>query len=151
MGAATEKQALIVLAKTIAQRFKLEPALVCAVIEQESGWNVWAMRYEPNYFVKYIAPMYTNNKIRTATEAYARAFSWGLMQLMGEDARELNADITFLSQLCDPETNLSLGCEWLFREINAAKGDVIGGLLRWNGGADQTYPALVMARRDKYL
>jgi soluble lytic murein transglycosylase-like protein len=149
VSAATDKQALIVLAKTVAQRFRLDPALVCAVVEQESQWNQWAIRYEPGYMAKYIAPMYTNGKIR-ATEAYARSFSWGLMQLMGEDARELNADMMFLSQLCDPETNLSLGCEWLFREINAAKGDVAAGLLRWNGGADPTYPAQVLARKDKY-
>jgi soluble lytic murein transglycosylase-like protein len=147
--APTDKQQLIVLAKKIAGNFQLDPALVCAVVEQESGWNPWAMRYEPAYMSKYIAPLYTNNKI-SATEAWARAFSWGLMQLMGEDARELNAEIRFLSQLVDPETNLSLGCEWLFREIQAAKGDVTEGLLRWNGGADKGYPAAVLARMGAY-
>ena len=28
-----------------------------AVVEQESGWNPWAMRYEPAFFSKYVAPL----------------------------------------------------------------------------------------------
>ncbi len=143
------KQKLIVLAKTVAARFQLAPELVCAVVEQESNWNPWAIRYEPRFFAKYIAGMYTNNKIG-ATEAYARAFSWGLMQLMGEDARELGADLAFLSQLCDPETNLSLGCEWLFRDLKNAKVDVTAALLAWNGGGNPAYAAEVLARQEKY-
>jgi len=43
------------------------------------NWNPWAMRYEPLFFAKYVAPLYTNNKVG-ATEAYARGISWGLMQ-----------------------------------------------------------------------
>jgi hypothetical protein len=37
------------------------------------------MRYEPAFFAKYVAHLFTktNNKI-TASEAYARGFSWGL-------------------------------------------------------------------------
>jgi len=43
------------------------------------------------FFTKYVAPLYTNNKI-SATEAYARGFSWGLMQVMGQVARESGFD-----------------------------------------------------------
>ena len=68
-----------------------DPALVCAIVEQESSWNTWAMRYEPAFFAKYVAGLYTNNKI-TASEAYARGFSWGLMQVMGQVAREMGFD-----------------------------------------------------------
>jgi len=53
----------------------LDPALVCAVVEQESAWNPWAIRYEPLFFAKYVASLYTNNKV-SASEAYARGFSW---------------------------------------------------------------------------
>ncbi|PYV72926.1 MAG: hypothetical protein DMG96_24730, partial [Acidobacteria bacterium] len=38
---------LLVLARKAACAQSLDPALVCAVVEQESGWNPWAMRYEP--------------------------------------------------------------------------------------------------------
>ena len=76
---------LVVLARKAAEAEGLEPALVCAVAEQESAWNPWAMRYEPAFFTKYVAPLYTNYKV-TASEAYARGFSWGLMQVMGQVA-----------------------------------------------------------------
>jgi len=79
---------LLTLARHAAEARALDPGLVCAVIEQESAWNPWAMRYEPVFFTKYVAPLYTNNKI-SATEAYARGFSWGLMQVMGQVAREI--------------------------------------------------------------
>src|SRR5882762_10514227 len=97
---------LLALAHRAAEAEGLDAALVCAVVEQESAWNPWAMRYEPAFFTKYVAPLYTNNKI-SATEAYARGFSWGLMQVMGQVARESGFDAQFLSALCDPEQGLT--------------------------------------------
>ena len=49
---------LVALAQRAAEAERLEPALVCAVVEQESGWNPWAIRYEPAFFAKYVAPLY---------------------------------------------------------------------------------------------
>jgi len=72
---------LVTLASNLAQVYGLDPALVCAVTEQESAWNTWAMRYEPAFFAKYVASLYTNNKV-SATEAYARGISWGLMRML---------------------------------------------------------------------
>src|SRR5712692_5955899 len=92
---------LVTLARPAAAQ-SLDPALVCAVVEQESAWNPWAIRYEPLFFAKYVASLYTNNKV-SASEAYARGFSWGLMQVMGQVARETGFDALFLSTLCDPE------------------------------------------------
>jgi soluble lytic murein transglycosylase-like protein len=74
---------LIALARRAAGAEGLDEAVVCAVVEQESSWNPWAIRYEPLFFAKYVAPLYTNNKVGAA-EAYARGFSWGLMQVMGQ-------------------------------------------------------------------
>ena len=67
----------LVLAQRAAEAEGLDAALVCAVVEQESGWNPWAMRYEPAFFAKYVAPSYTNNKVG-ATEAYARGDFLGI-------------------------------------------------------------------------
>ncbi|MGH9744068.1 MAG: lytic transglycosylase domain-containing protein [Candidatus Acidiferrum sp.] len=141
---------LIAFARKAAASQSLDPALVCAVVEQESAWNAWAMRYEPAFFAKYIAGLYTNNKI-TASEAYARGFSWGLMQLMGQVAREMGFDGTFLSALCDPEQNLAIGCKLLRKKLDAMDGDVTRGLLAWNGGANPAYAGQVLARRVHYL
>jgi soluble lytic murein transglycosylase-like protein len=128
----------------------IEPALVCAVVEQESGWNPWAMRYEPLFFAKYVAPLYTNRKV-SASEAYARGFSWGLMQVMGQVARESGFDPLFLSALCDPELGLAIGCKVLRKKLDTMAGDIMRGLLAWNGGANSAYPAQVLARKAHYL
>lgn len=137
------------LAKSIAKTFSLDPVLVCAIVEQESGWNPWAMRYEPAFFAKYVAGQYTNNKI-SATEAYARGFSWGLMQVMGQVARENGFSAVFLSNLCDPEQGLTIGCKVFKRDLDACKGDAASALLRWNGGAAPEYIKQVIDRMPRY-
>jgi soluble lytic murein transglycosylase-like protein len=141
---------LVALARKAASAQSLDPALVCAVIEQESAWNPWAIRYEPMFFAKYVANLYTNNKI-SASEAYARGFSWGLMQVMGQVAREMGFDGPFLSALCDPECGLAVGCKLLRKKLDAMDGDVTRGLLAWNGGGNSAYPAQVLDRRAHYL
>ena len=141
---------LLALARKAAAAQSLDPVLVCSVIEQESGWNPWAMRYEPLFFNRYVASLYTNNKI-SASEAYARGFSWGLMQVMGQVARENGFDAPFLSALCDPEQGLAIGCKVLKKKLDAAAGDATRALLAWNGGGNSTYAAQVLARRPHYL
>jgi len=140
---------LLAAARRAAAAHNLDPALVCAVIEQESSWNPWAMRYEPFFFAKYVAALYTNNKI-TASEAYARGFSWGLMQVMGQTARELGFDATFLSALCDPDQGLAIGCKLLRKKLDTADNDTARALQSWNGGANPTYAVQVLARLTHY-
>ena len=141
---------LVSLARKAAASNSLDPALVCAIIEQESAWNPRAVRYEPAFFAKYVAPLYTNNKV-SASEAYARGFSWGLMQVMGQVAREIGYAEPFLSALCDPADALEIGCRILRKKFDAAAGDTTRALLLWNGGADPAYPVQVLARRTHYL
>src|SRR5258705_12929884 len=129
---------LIVLARKAAAAQSLDPALVCAVVERESAWNPWAMRYEPLFFAKYVASLYTNNKV-SASEAYARGFSWGLMQVMGQVARETGFDALFLSALCDPEQGLAVGCKVLRKKFDAAAGDSTRALLSCTVVAHPTY------------
>jgi len=173
------REELIALAKQTAAAHHLDPALVCAVCEQESSWNPWALRYEPAFFAKYVAPLLTNGKV-SATEAYARAFSWGLMQVMGQVAREHGSTSahgstlahrdpersrmghhperesrdgcshTFLSELCDPAKGLEVGCSVLAHKLAAAEGNVAKALLLWNGGANPNYADEVLARTHKY-
>ena len=140
---------LLAMARAAAEAEGLEASLVCAVVEQESGWNTWAIRYEPLFFAKYVAPLYTNNKVG-ATEAYARGFSWGLMQVMGQVAREKELSSPFLSALCDPATGLAVGCRILKHKMDVAGGDARSALLAWNGGGNADYAAEVLARRARY-
>lgn len=146
---AFEKDKLIALVTIEALRLKLDPVLICAICEQESGWDPWAMRYEPGFFSKYVAGLYSTGKI-TATEAYARAFSYGLMQVMGQVAREAGFDGKYLIELCDPQTAAGVGC-WVFNEkLKKAGGDINKALLAWNGGANKAYPMEVIARMERY-
>src|SRR5258708_6799425 len=100
---------IIELARAIAAAHGLDPALVCAVIEQESAWNPWAVRYEPGFLSRYVAPLYTAGKL-SATEAYTRSMSWGLMQVMGQAAPDFAFAEESLPELCDPATGVDVGC-----------------------------------------
>jgi soluble lytic murein transglycosylase-like protein len=140
---------IIDLARQIASEHSLEPALVCAVIEQESAWNPWAVRYEPGFLSRYVAPLYTAGKL-SATEAYTRAMSWGLMQVMGQVAREFGFEESSFAELCEPATGVEFGCRILAARLTRAKGNVPAALLAWNGGASPNYPAEVLARKRNY-
>src|SRR5580692_2027545 len=140
---------IIDLARQIASEHSLEPALVCAVIEQESAWNPWAVRYEPGFLSHYVAPLYTAGKL-TATEAYTRSMSWGLMQIMGQTARELGFSGKSLTELCDPATGVKFGCQLLASKLTRAHDDVSAALLAWNGGGNAGYPTEVLARTRNY-
>lgn len=137
---------LVDQAKYLARLKGLDPALVCAVVEQESGWNTWAMRYEPAFFQKYVAHQVNLSD----TERQARATSWGLMQVMGEVARERGFKPQFLSSLCDPDLGLNVGCDHLKHMLDLANGDQAQALLKWNGGGNAEYPLQVIARIDRY-
>ena len=140
---------MIEIARRIAAAHALDPALVCAVIEQESAWNPWAVRYEPAFLSRYVAPLYTAGKL-SATETYTRSMSWGLMQVMGQVAREFGFAANSLPELCDPATGVELGCRILAKRLARASGDVPAALLAWNGGGNPNYPAEVLARTRNY-
>jgi len=125
------REDLIALAKKKAGEHLLYPELICGIIEQESNWNTWAMRYEPLFYQKYIAPLIQRGEPINQTEAHARATSWGLMQVMGEVARENGFGWTHLSELCDPLVGLEEGCSIFGRKLAAAEGNVRNALLLW--------------------
>jgi soluble lytic murein transglycosylase-like protein len=138
------KEELVAAARVAAARHGLNPALVCAVVEQESAWNQWATRYEAAFRIRYVAPLGL-----PLSEEVSRSTSWGLMQVMGQVAREAGFHGTFLSQLCDPEIGLEWGCTVLAKKL-AQGGDPEKGLQLWNGGANLQYAAQVLARTSQY-
>lgn len=143
------KNDLIALAQRTAARYSLSPELICAICEQESSWCPFAIRYEPAFMSRYVAPLFTNNTI-DATEAYARAMSWGLMQVMGQVAREFGFDGRFLSELSDPVAGVEIGCRVFARKLAAAGSNVIHALQLWNGGGNPNYASEVLGRTSKY-
>jgi soluble lytic murein transglycosylase-like protein len=140
-----DKQELVLLARAAATGAGLDPALVCAVVEQESAWDPLAIRIELGFYRKYVQAM-----VLSDTEKYARSFSWGLMQVMGQVAREHGFKGKYLSELCYPEVGLSIGCKVLKGKLEKAQGDVKKALLLWNGGGRPAYADEVLARIPKY-
>jgi len=136
---------LVSLARLAATKRSLDFALVCAIVEQESSWDPHAIRYEPAFRTRYVSPLGL-----PATEEVARSISWGLMQVMGQVARENGFDGKSLAALCDPANGLEVGCAIFASKLNTAAGDVTLALKRWNGGANSEYAAQVLARVTNY-
>lgn len=137
------------LARITADRYGIRPALFCALIENESSWNEYAQRYEPAFMSKYVSPIFLKGDIN-ATEAYSRAMSWGLCQVMGQTAREFGFTGHFLAELCAPLNGMEYGAKKLEHCLKVNGGDEAKALLSYNGGADQGYPARVFARIPNY-
>src|ERR1700677_138364 len=136
---------IVALARTTASAHGLDPALVCEVVEQESAWDADAIRYEPAFRTRYVAPLGL-----PPTEEVARSISWGLMQVMGQVAREHGFSGKFLSALCDPAAGLDIGCAVLAAKLASASDNVTRALELWNGGANADYAPQVLARMGKY-
>lgn len=130
--------------------YLLDVPLVCAVCEQESSWNPWSVRYEAAFHARYIQPLIEKGEVKTATESACRAMSFGLMQIMGQTARELGFTGVFLSELCDPKLGTDFGCKKLRRCFDL-KVDASAALLAYNGGGDPNYPRMVLDRMRKYF
>lgn len=172
---------LVALACRAAGAHELWPELVCAIVEQESAWNPWALRYESAFYDRYIATHLARrppglldggeasdrHDVRgeiasrlgaltsgvipdDPTESRARAFSWGLMQVMGQVAREHGFVGISLASLCDPAVGLEIGCRVFAAKLAAAEGNVPRALLLWNGAGNPDYPATVLARAPHY-
>lgn len=135
----------IAAARAAAARHALDAALVCAVIEQESSWDTHAMRYEPAFRMRYVAPLGL-----PPTEEIARSISWGLMQVMGQVARDHGFAEQFLTALCEPATGVEVGCVALASKIQIVSGDLSRALRLWNGGGNPNYLQEVLAKVEKY-
>lgn len=138
---------LVQLTKETAKKYAIEPSLFCAVVEQESDWNVWAVRFEPLFEKRYIHPALPD---APTTEEMTRAMSYGLCQLMGQVARELGFGGKYLSELCDPFVNLQYGCKHFSNKLKSHNFDIRRALLGWNGGGNLQYPDQVLERVHKY-
>jgi soluble lytic murein transglycosylase-like protein len=144
-AAPADRTALIALARNAAAQDSLDPALVCAIVEQESAWDPHAIRYEPAFRTRYVAPLGL-----PPTEEVARSISWGLMQVMGQVAREHGFAGKSLAELCEPAAGLTIGCAAFAAKLRVSADDVQRALTLWNGGANAAYATQVLGRLAKY-
>src|ERR1700733_13115927 len=125
--------ARLALVTPIAMKFGLQPSLVAAVCEQESDWEPGAVRFEPAFLRHYIAPL-----ALPPLEGLDRAASWGLMQIMGQVAREFGFDGN-LNTLRTPELGVLYGCRKLQKCFDVHR-DNDTSLLAYNGAGNSHYP-----------
>ena len=119
-----------------ADRYDLPVKLVKAIVQVESGNNPWAARYEPAFYTRYVADR--GHRVwpgcSRETEERLRATSLGLMQIMGQTARERGFDGPFLTSLCDPMIGLEFGCRYLAQQVKRYSGDVEAAVAAYNAG-----------------
>jgi len=137
-----------------AYKHNLNPHLIAAVIHQESKGNPYAVRYEQGFYKRYIADRtpatlrgYIPRQCSFATEKTLRSTSFGLMQVMGNTAREAGFNGEFLTELLDVSKNVAIGTQILRDMIDASK-DTETALLKWNGGGNPAYPKEVIEHMD---
>ena len=83
-------------------------ALMDRLVEVESDWDQWAVRYEPQYTAVVDVVEYANhNRTTPATENVLQKCSWGPCQVLGATARRLGYTGP-LPQLADPHINVAL-------------------------------------------
>jgi len=97
-----------------ADKYGVDPALVKAIIKNESDYNPSAYRSEP--------------QINDA--------SWGLMQLLLGTAKQVsgNSNLT-ASDLLKPEVNIDLGTKYIAQQLNRYGGDVKNAIAAYNAGS----------------
>lgn len=96
-----------------AEKNKIPPVLVAAIVMVESSGQPHAMRFEPHFrWLK--DPKYYAGRlgITVETETALQKMSFGLMQIMGGTARGLGFD-GYLTELTNPRENLKWGCQYL--------------------------------------
>ena len=126
--------------KRSSKAYDLDPSIIYGICQTESAMNSYAMRYEPGFYRRYIEKnemvLKQASKIKgvsVQTELRLRAFSFGLMQVMGQTARERGFDKTFLTDLCKPWLGVEYGCRIL--NIKLRKYEVLSmAISAYNAG-----------------
>lgn len=111
--------------------------LISAVIMTESDGDPWAMRFEPGFLKTYVPAIPHTFGASKETERTMRATSFGLMQIMGQVAREFNCTFPFLSELCLPENGIEFGCRKLksLRNLHFDRHGWPGVVAAYNAGS----------------
>jgi len=100
-----------------AEKFRLEPEFLAALIQTESAGNPWALRYEPTYrWIHDIRALATAVGCSYDTMESMQRHSWGLCQVMGGVlyerglADEPYPEDMWCTAALDPVLNVEYGC-----------------------------------------
>lgn len=101
----------IALIKAECLKRNLDPQLICAIVDTESAFNTWAVRYESGVMRPVAVSVCAKvNRISEDTETQCQRISWGLMQVLGSTLRWIGYR-DHLPAICDPKQGIFWGCE----------------------------------------
>jgi len=137
-----------------AERHTLDPQLVEAIVQVESGGQTDAFRFEPKFWSRYLAklPDYRGANPRRVSASY------GLMQIMYQTAKERGFDGQPEELFC-PDVNLEWGCthlrfliEWSqsYTTVSPAR-QIEAAVAAWNGGRGGNQPTEALLRNGRYV
>jgi soluble lytic murein transglycosylase-like protein len=102
-NAVIERAAILALIRELAAVHGVPWELCAAIVEVESAFDPYAIRYESAY-----RWLVGDETALSATERMQQMTSWGLMQVMGGVAREYGF-VGYCSRLCIPRIGLHYG------------------------------------------
>jgi len=114
--------------------YGIDTKIIAAIIMHESSGNPYAIRFEPLFYLMLKQHIKRTGEILTKTELISRAMSWGLMQVMGQTARELGFKEPYLAQLCDPWMGIFYGCKYFEKQFKRY-GNHMDAIAAYNAGS----------------
>jgi soluble lytic murein transglycosylase-like protein len=139
------------LAKMQATQFNIDPRLLCAIATVESGWNTFAVRYEPAWeYIFQPKAFAEKNRITVDTEVQLQKFSYGLCQIMGAVARE-NGLFAEIHRLLEPETGLFYGAKLLRKLCDRYPDSIQDVMSAYNAGHPRRDPKTGLYFNQDYV
>jgi soluble lytic murein transglycosylase-like protein len=118
-----------------AGKYGIDPDLVEAMVMTESSGRPQATRYEPAFYQRYIVPLDLPE-----AEGKKRATSWGLLQIMGQSARE-DGYKGEIEALLDIHAGLEWGVRHLAKKIKRyGEDDINRAVAAYNAGNVRIVP-----------
>jgi len=127
------KETILPLIKKMGEDHDIDPKWIEAIIEHESHWDPYAVRYEPHYSNLFQETEFCKiSHVTLKTEIHTQKISWGLGQIMGGLARAQGYRRP-LPSLIAPEYNILQMCI-LIQSLKKISSDFDDILAMYNGG-----------------
>lgn len=140
---------LIQLAQAKAKRYRIPPQALLALIEVESNFQPFRIRFQKNNPWVYSEKEFAKrNGITVETERVLQHFDWGLCQIPGSTARSLGYS-GYLIRMLEPNRNLEYGAANLVKMIEE-HGSVEGMAAAYGTGTSKK-PYQNQAYVDRFL